>query len=63
MPEDTKEVNTRRAQLVRLYEANCNIDHPTDNDLRMRDALANQLTLEFALTVARNAPARANRPA
>jgi hypothetical protein len=38
-----KEILQERAQLVRLYEANCSIPHPTDKDMLFRSALMNKL--------------------
>ncbi|MDR2982336.1 MAG: hypothetical protein LBV12_08840 [Puniceicoccales bacterium] len=35
----TKEELMERAQLVRLYEASCDIEHPTEEDLRFRQSL------------------------
>lgn len=60
-PKDPKEVNMKRAQLVRLYEANCGIEHPTQNDLLLRDALGNAVKAEFQLFVKKELPPRAAR--
>jgi hypothetical protein len=45
----TKEELQERAQLVRLYEANCQIHFPTELDARFRKALMTKLGNEFSL--------------
>ena len=46
---DKSEINTERAQLVRLYEANAGIDYPSADDLNFRLAVAKKLGLAFSL--------------
>lgn len=48
---DSKELLTRRAQLVRLYEASASIEHPTDEDREFRRGLMNAITSEYSLKV------------
>ena len=43
MPIPTKEELQERAQLVRIHEANCQIDHPTPDELNFRLAIAKKL--------------------
>lgn len=49
MPTDTKQFLSERAQLVRLYEANSAVPHPSDEDLRFRRALMHALATRFGL--------------
>lgn len=45
----TKEELQERAQLVRIHEANCHIEHPTVDEANFRIAIMKKLGLEFAL--------------
>lgn len=45
----TKEELQERAQLVRIYEAACQIQHATDEDIRFRLAIMKKLALEYGL--------------
>ena len=45
----TKEELQERAQLVRLHEANCHIEHPTADELNFRLAVMKRIGLGFAL--------------
>ncbi len=45
----SKEELIERAQILRAYEANCGIEHPTEDDLRFRLALDKKLALEWHL--------------
>jgi hypothetical protein len=45
----TKEELQERAQLVRVHEANCGIEHPTENDLNFRLAIMKKLAQAFSL--------------
>lgn len=54
MPEDTKEQMTKRAQLVRVFEAACEIDHPSDDERNFRIACMKALGSEFGLREMRN---------
>jgi hypothetical protein len=45
----TKEELQVRAQLVRIHEANCQIEHPTPQEANFRIAIMKQLGREFAL--------------
>jgi hypothetical protein len=45
----TKEELQQRAQLVRIHEANCQIEHPTPQEANFRLAIMKQLGREFAL--------------
>jgi hypothetical protein len=47
--EITKEDLQERAQLVRLYEASCNIEHPNDLDSRFRTSLMLKIGDKFNL--------------
>ena len=55
MPEDTspdrKDRNVASSHAVRLYEANCSLPFPSDNDIRFRDALSNLFVRELHLVV------------
>ncbi len=51
----TKEELQERAQLVRIHEANCQIDHPTELELAFRWAIMRQLALEYRLKESRAA--------
>jgi hypothetical protein len=68
MPEETtKEQFTARAQIVRAFEASCQIDHPSDEERAFRVALMKRLAVEFGLKELRGAsfvaPNHAGRPA
>lgn len=45
----TKEELTERAQIVRAWEAACKIEHPTDQELAFRIALAKRLAQAWGL--------------
>ena len=45
----TKEQLQERAQLVRIHEANCQIQHPTPEEANFRIAVMKLLGREFAL--------------
>jgi hypothetical protein len=49
-----KEQLTERAQLVRLYEASCGIDFPTDDERNFRRSLMIKLGLTYGLKEVRN---------
>ena len=50
----TKEELQLRAQLVRLHEANCQIDFPTPEEANFRIAVMKQLGREFGLKEVRS---------
>ncbi len=45
----SKEQLQERAQLVRIHEANCQIEHPTVTELAFRLAIMKKLALEYDL--------------
>jgi len=45
----TKEELQERAQLVRIHEANCGIEHPTAEESNFRIAIMKKLGSEFGL--------------
>ncbi len=45
----TKETLQERAQLVRIHEANCNIEHPTPIEANFRVAIMKKLAAEYNL--------------
>ncbi len=45
----TKEQLQSRAQLIRIHEANCAIEHPTDTELAFRFAIMKKLASEYQL--------------
>lgn len=45
----TKEELQERAQLVRVHEANCHIEHPTPEELNFRLAIMKQLGAAYNL--------------
>ena len=51
----TKEQLQERAQLVRIHEANCQIEHPTPEEANFRIAVVKLLGREFALKELREA--------
>ena len=51
----TKEELQERAQLVRIHEANCAIDHPTADEANFRIAIMKKLGMEFGLRELRTA--------
>lgn len=55
----SKEELQERAQLVRIHEANCQIEHPTELELQFRLAIMKKLGLEYALREVRATPAPA----
>lgn len=71
MPDiaEQRDDKSRRAQLVRIYEANTGIDFPTEEDLKFRSALSRALGLDFDLRGVRNvtfdgpAPVMVTKPA
>ena len=56
MAEITKDILQARAQLVRVYEANCGIEHPTDDDLKFRRSVSIALGCEYGLAQFKNLP-------
>lgn len=54
MAEISKDVLQARAQLVRVYEANCGIEHPTDDDLKFRRTLSIAIGTEYGLAQFKN---------
>ncbi len=57
----TKEELQERAQLVRIHEANCNIEHPTMLEANFRIAIMKKLAAEYGLKELR--PATIEGPA
>jgi len=51
----TKEELQERAQLVRIHEANCNIEHPTQEELNYRMAIMKKLAQVYSLKELRTA--------
>ena len=51
----TKEQLQERAQLVRIHEANCQIEYPTPEEANFRLAIMKQLGREFGLKELRSA--------
>ncbi len=51
----TKEQLQERAQLVRIHEANCQVQHPTTTELAFRLAIMKKLALEYGLRELRTA--------
>jgi len=51
----TKEQLQERAQLVRIHEANCQIEHPTAMETNFRLAIMKKLAAEYGLKELRNA--------
>ena len=51
----TKEQLQERAQLVRIHEANCQIDYPTRDEANFRIAIMKKIGREFALKELRGA--------
>ena len=49
----TKEDLQERAQLVRIHEANCGIEHPTADELNFRLAIMKQLGTSYNLAAMR----------
>jgi hypothetical protein len=49
MPAITKEELQERAQLVRVHEANCKIEHPTPEEANFRIAVMKQLGVTYGL--------------
>jgi hypothetical protein len=45
----TKEQLQERAQLVRIHEANCQIEHPSVMELNFRLAIMKKLAAEYGL--------------
>lgn len=67
MATATKEELQERAQLVRIHEANCQIEHPTVDELNFRFAIMKKLGECYSLKELRTkeitGPATTNRPA
>jgi hypothetical protein len=60
----TKEQLQERAQLVRIHEANCAIEHPTEQELSFRLAIMKRIAADYELKELRTAtlqPAAAPR--
>lgn len=51
----TKEQLQERAQLVRIHEANCEIEHPTPEEANFRLAIMKKLGAEYGLKELRTA--------
>lgn len=51
----TKDQLQERAHLVRIHEANCQIEYPTPDEANFRVAIMKQLGREFGLKEIRNA--------
>ena len=51
----TKEQLQERAQLVRIHEANCQIEYPTPAEANFRIAIMKRIGAEFALRELRSA--------
>lgn len=51
----TKEELQERAQLVRIHEANCQIEHPTAEEINFRLAIMKRLGVEYGLRELRTA--------
>jgi hypothetical protein len=51
----TKEELQERAQLVRIHEANCQIEYPTRDEANFRIAIMKKIGCEFALKELRHA--------
>lgn len=51
----TKEQLQERAQLVRIHEANCQIEHPGPLELNFRLAIMKKLAAEYSLRELRSA--------
>jgi len=47
MKELTKEDLQERAQLIRVHEANCEIEHPTDQEIAFRNATMRKIAMLF----------------
>ena len=45
----SKEALTERAQLVRIHEANCEIEYPTPSEAAFRLAIMKKLASEYGL--------------
>ncbi len=57
-----KEILQSRAQLVRIHEANCQIEHPTPEEQGFRMAIMKMLALEYGLRELRTATITPGRP-
>jgi len=66
MPTVTKEELQERAQLVRVHEANCQIEHPSPEEMNFRFAIMKKLGECYALKELRSkeitGPARPANP-
>lgn len=49
MPILTKEELQERAQLIRIHEANCQLDHPSIDEANFRIAIMKQIGSAFGL--------------
>lgn len=54
MPAPTKEELIANAQLVRVHEANCKIEHPNEHERNFRLAIMKKLGLAYNLREVRN---------
>ena len=59
----SKEQLQERAQLVRIHEANCQVEHPTPTELAFRLAIMKKIALEFGLRELRAAVITTTRTA
>jgi hypothetical protein len=55
MPAITKEELQERAQLVRVHEANCKIEHPSADELNFRRSVMFKIGFAFQLKEMRTA--------
>ena len=51
----TKEELQERAQLVRIHEANCNLEYPTPAEANFRLAIMKKLAVDYGLKELRGA--------
>ena len=51
---DEKEIAMERAQLVRLFEASCKIEHPTEDERNFRLSLMKRVGVAFRLKEVRD---------
>jgi hypothetical protein len=58
----TKEELQERAQLVRIHEANCHIEHPSIDESNFRLAIMKKLAIEFGLRELRTATIQGSAP-
>lgn len=62
MPPATKEELQERAQLVRVHEANCQIEHPTPDEAAFRFAIMKKLAESYQLRELRRATIDSPQP-